>query len=197
MSAWASQCYPPLPPLPSSVSKIVLGTNAAKLSGNFLNFPVEDFTQQYTLYFDASCPPLIAAQPSISQKFWEQELMSGGAAILFCCHLRPTEQGAVGEPGTCLPQSAWLSQLWVRTASPSPEGQGWKEGKTGPERCLRSHPVQCSWSNSPSPNYESLTLCQPDSFLPSEKISGPLAWQNNQLVWVSSKLWGNRAVTWI
>lgn len=112
-----------LPTAPTSIFSIK-NCSRHQCSKVVREFPVEDFTQPYALCLDASFPPSIAAQRSISQKFWEQELVTGDAVILFCCHLRATEQGGVREPGTCLPESAWLSQPWVRTESSSPEGQG-------------------------------------------------------------------------
>lgn len=40
---------------------------------------------------------------------------------------------------------------------------------------------------------ESLTLCQSDSFPPQRKFLVPGVTEQH-LVWVSSKLWGNRAI---
>lgn len=141
-------------PPQSSVSKMVTGTNSAKLSGSFLNFTMEDFTQQCAPCLDVSCPPSITALPSSSQSFWEKDTVSGCVVwerypyssvkerrtnlcrdvlapltALFCCHPRHAEQGGVGKPGTSLPQpsTASTAQSALRAeqqGGASPKGTG-------------------------------------------------------------------------
>lgn len=137
-------------PLQSSISKIVTGTNKAKLSGSFLNFSMEDFTQQCAPCLDVSWPPSIAALPSSSQSFWEKETVSGGVVWESRPYSSVKERRANLCRDVLAPHTVGLDSCALFCCHPRPTEQGGvgKPGTSLPQPATVSMAQSALWQNS-------------------------------------------------